>query len=92
MPQCKLLAQTYDSITFQVLDDKRLDDTVEEALHLIRVELLAPSGRSYIVPGEASIGWNWGKASQSNPDGLAKWKPGGDSRSRTAPLQRVMPG
>lgn len=90
MPEAKLLAQTYDSITFQVLDNGQLDDLVAEALERIRVELVAPNGRSYIVPGEASIGWNWGKLSPSNPDGLMKWKPGSDSRSRTQFLQRIM--
>lgn len=91
MPEVKLLAQTYDSITFQVLDNPRIDDIVLEALDRIRVELRSNSGRSYIVPGEASIGWNWGKASPSNPDGLKKWTRGGDKRARTAPLQRIMP-
>jgi DNA polymerase I-like protein with 3'-5' exonuclease and polymerase domains len=90
MPNAKLLAQTYDSITFQVIDDPEIDDLVEEALGRIRVELISPSGRSYIVPGEASIGWNWGKYSEANPDGLKKWKPGGDKRERTSLLQRVM--
>jgi DNA polymerase I-like protein with 3'-5' exonuclease and polymerase domains len=90
MPEVKLLAQTYDSITFQVLDNSNLDDVVSEVLERIKVQLKSPSGRSYIVPGEASLGWNWGKQSSTNPDGLMKWKPGGDKRERTAPLQRIM--
>jgi DNA polymerase I-like protein with 3'-5' exonuclease and polymerase domains len=90
MPECKLLAQTYDSITFQVLDNPRIDDLIAEALERIRIELVSPCGRSYIVPGEAQVGWNWGKVSESNPDGLAKWKPGSDKRTRTPFLQRTM--
>jgi len=90
MPECKLLAQTHDSVTFQVLDNPRADDLVEEALERIRVELMSPSGRSYIVPGEATVGWNWGKANEKNPDGLAKFKRG-DTRARTQLLARIMP-
>jgi hypothetical protein len=91
MPEVQLLAQTYDSITFQVLDNPRADDLIEEALQRIRVELFSHSGRKYVVPGEASVGWNWGKISKTNPDGLLKWdreKP--DVRERTQPLQRIM--
>jgi len=90
MKECKLLAQTYDSITFQIKETSPIDDIVAEALERIKVELKAPNGRSYIVPGEASIGWNWGKAGPSNPDGLVKWKPGADKRVRTPLLARIM--
>lgn len=90
MPECQLLAQTYDSITFQVLDNPRQDDLIAEALERIRIELVSPSGRSYIVPGEAAVGWNWGKVSERNPDGLMKWRPGADKRERTQILQRIV--
>lgn len=92
MPECQLLAQTYDSITFQVLDNDRQNDLIAEALDRIRIELVSNGGRSYVVPGEASIGWNWGKVSDTNPDGLAKWdasRP--DLRSRAKLLERIMP-
>lgn len=92
MPQCQILAQTYDSVTFQF--DEKLDEQkiIEEALELIKVELISPSGRKYVVPGEAKIGWNWGaqvteqdrakalaegrKVPRLNLDGLVKWKKG----------------
>ena len=104
MPQVELLAQTYDSITFQF--DERLDEDaiMEEALSLIRVNLSAPGRPTYIVPGEAKVGWNWGyqvtesdveraklagrKIPRLNLDGLAKWKPGGDGRKRHVGLER----
>lgn len=94
MPQIQLLAQTYDSITFQFQDKGKTyeDSIVQQALELIRVELKANNGRSYVVPGEAKCGWNWGaqvtqddllrsigqgkKAPKLNPEGLAKWKIG----------------
>jgi len=105
MPQVQLLAQTFDSITFQAPDDQTFDENVGEALALISVELIAPSGRKYVVPGEAKVGWNWGncvtKSDQDraraqnrtiprlNPEGLVKWKPGGDSRKRQIGFQSL---
>lgn len=62
MPQVELLAQTYDSITFQY-DDRGHEyesQIISEALEHIKVELVANNGRRYVVPGEAKIGWNWG--------------------------------
>jgi len=91
MPECQLLAQTYDSITFQF--DASLDENeiIGRALELLKVELIAPNGRRYIVPGEAKLGYNWGSCitaedqarvkSQGktiprlNPGGLLKWSP-----------------
>lgn len=61
MPQVQLLAQTYDSISFQFDGDEQ--EVIPEALERIRVELQDPaSGRRYVVPGEAKLGWNWASA------------------------------
>jgi hypothetical protein len=91
VPEVELLAQTYDSITFQF--DDRLDEAeiITKVLDLIRVELVSPSGRRYVVPGEAKVGWNWGnavteadrakakaegkKVPRLNLDGLVKFNP-----------------
>lgn len=91
MPQIQLLAQTYDSITFQFHESEDEDAIIEEALQRIRVELRGPNGRRYVVPGEAKVGWNWGAASDKNPLGLRKWAPGKrDERQRASGLKRVM--
>lgn len=92
MTQVQLLAQTYDSITFQYREEADETKVLEEALALLKVELQAPNGRRYVVPGEAKVGWNWGaevtqkdvekakaegrKPPLLNPLGLRKWKPG----------------
>jgi len=60
MPEVQLLAQTYDSITFQFPEELDEHAIVSRALDLIRVELARPDGRPYVVPGEAKVGWNWG--------------------------------
>lgn len=91
MPQVQLLAQTYDSITFQYREDQDEATIISRALELLRVEFTHPNGRSYIVPGEAKIGWNWQNASTSNPGGLLKWnKDKKDQRTRAVGLKRIM--
>lgn len=97
MPQVQLLAQTYDSITFQFREAEDEERILGQALSLLQVELRSRCGRSYTVPGEAKTGWNWGaevtedmaikaekekgKRPRLNLGGLRKWKPG-ERRSR----------
>jgi DNA polymerase I-like protein with 3'-5' exonuclease and polymerase domains len=92
MPQVQLLAQTYDSVTFQYHQSENEDAIISQALDLLRIELVAPNGRKYVVPGEAKVGWNWGnyttqddidkaiklgkKIPRLNLEGLRKWKSG----------------
>lgn len=101
MPQVQLLAQTYDSITFQYPESANEDDIISRALQLIRVPLKGPNGRIYTVPGEAKIGWNWGarhdeskpigKGNRLNHEGLIKWNPAKkDQRLRATGLKRIM--
>lgn len=72
MPEVQLLAQTYDSITFQYLDKGHEYESriISRVLELIRVELRAGNGRRYTVPGEAKVGWNWG--AEITPADVAK--------------------
>lgn len=79
LPNVRLLAQTYDSATFEFPEAANEAEVVEAALELMSdIPLFDPtSGRKYVVPGEAKIGWNWGNQTSSNPLGLVKW-----SRSR----------
>ncbi len=91
MPEVQLLAQTYDSITFQYLDKGPTyeADIIGRVLEHIKVELVAQNGRKFVVPGEAKVGWNWGrevtredqakarergsKIPRFNVEGLRKW-------------------
>lgn len=107
MPEVQVLANGYDSVTFQYRDEgpTREAETIGRALELMRVELRSPSGRLYVVPGEAKIGWNWGNQTtmadierarrvgqtlpRLNLDGLVKFKPGSDTRRRLTGLDRI---
>jgi DNA polymerase I-like protein with 3'-5' exonuclease and polymerase domains len=89
MPEVELLAQTYDSVTFQYSEELDESEVIRRALELIRVPLVAPNGRTFVVPGEAKVGWNWGgrvdeedqakarrdgkKVPRLNPNGLTKF-------------------
>ena len=81
----QLLVQVHDSILFQFPEHLR-DEIVPWAIEAIKTKLVLERGREFIVPTEASTGWNWGKWDKDNPDenpdGLKKWK-GGDDRKRT---------
>src|SRR5215469_15866025 len=102
LPQVQLLAQTYDSITFQFPEWENHDEIISKALDLIRVELVAPNGRRYVVPGDAKVGWNWANVPSSkqlaqgahpNPLGLKKWKLGMvDDRMRNEDILERMVG
>lgn len=77
----QLLMQVHDSILLQFPEEME-NEIVPWAIDTLRIELQLAKGREFYVPVEAQVGWNWGKASPNNPDGLIKWK-GGDSRKRT---------
>jgi DNA polymerase I-like protein with 3'-5' exonuclease and polymerase domains len=97
MPEVQLLAQTYDSITFQYRETEDENAIIHRALKLIEVELFAPSGRRYCVPGEAKVGFNWGARIDdkktgkiTNDEGLIKWNPNiPDLRRRRIGLDRI---
>lgn len=76
----QLLIQVHDSILFQFPEEQE-NEIVPWALELLKVKLALAKGREFYVPTEAKVGWNWGDFSNSNPDGLIKWK-GGDTRKR----------
>lgn len=77
----QLMGQVHDSILFQ-FPEKDRDTIVPEMTALANTMLVLKKGREFTVPVEPQTGWNWGKVSDDNPDGLRKWK-GGDDRNRT---------
>lgn len=74
LPEVKLLAQGYDSITFEVKEDSNTKEVVREVARLLKTDLSDPrSGRSYSVPVDVKAGYNWGYANDNNPRGLRKY-------------------
>jgi hypothetical protein len=77
----ELLAQGHDSITFQCRPSD-LAAVIPRALDLTSIELVAPSGRAFTVPGDCKVGYNWGNwSATANPNGLREWS-GSDDRTR----------
>jgi len=96
----QLLGNGFDSVLFQYRESEDEAKLLPLMLKLIEVELISPSGRRFVVPGEAKVGWNWGSAKLDkegkiigNPNGLVKWgatKP--DRRQRLRGLDRIAGG
>lgn len=83
----QLLAQMHDSILFQYPEEAEAE-CVEGAIKALTVDITLKKGRSFHVPVEAKVGWNWADQERDktgavigNFDGLKKWK-GADDRKR----------
>lgn len=79
----RLLAQLHDAVYFLYRPDEE-QEIIPLAMDCIQIPVKAPNGRSFTVPGEAKIGWNWSrkhntdkpcdpKKNPFNPNGLIKW-------------------
>ncbi|KKK96270.1 hypothetical protein LCGC14_2664430, partial [marine sediment metagenome] len=76
----QLLAQVHDAILIQYSEEVEA-----EVLPIVCALLEIPvthGGRTMAIPTDVAVGWNWGHASDENPDGLEEWK-GSDERRRT---------
>ena len=76
---CTPLAQVHDAILIQYPEEKEAE-IIPQALELI-TSRLDINGRSMTIPCEAEIGWNWGKYSSKNLNGIKAWR-GHDDRTR----------
>ncbi|HYG35226.1 MAG TPA: DNA polymerase, partial [Clostridia bacterium] len=88
----RLLAQLHDAVLIDYPDEPERE---AERLNWAKSQLLVPlriSGEEFVIPSEAASGWNWAKASPSNPAGIAKFK-GRESRPApsTSRLDRIIP-
>lgn len=80
----ELLLQVHDAIVFQYPAEQE-NEIIPQVQKLIEIEVPLLHGRSLTIPSEAMVGWNWGYASERNPDGLVKFN-GNDTRKRSAPM------
>jgi DNA polymerase I-like protein with 3'-5' exonuclease and polymerase domains len=76
VPEAKLLAQTYDSVTFQLPENSSMHERVRDVVECLRTVLTDPkSGRSFEVPVDVKAGYNWGYFDkEKNPKGLKKFE------------------
>lgn len=98
----QLLAQIHDAIIIQY-PENREDEILSKVVPLMGIPLTAthtyppspflPSfSRSvtHIIPSSVEVGWNWGKFSPKNPDGLKKWKMGDDRQRIYNPEMSIL--
>lgn len=76
-----IMLQGHDSILLQYPEEKE-NEVIPKVLEAMRVPLELEAGRSFVVPVECQTGWNWAKATNENPNGLAKY-PDGRTRRYT---------
>lgn len=94
----RLLAQTHDSITFLYREEQETE-IIPLATRLMETTF-EHNGRSFTIPGEAKVGWNWGNHHREdkptgpknpfNPNGLRKWRGQRDTRQRLGRLDQPL--
>src|SRR3974390_48584 len=70
---CQLLLQIHDAILVQYPEGDE-DRIISVLLGAIEVPINLNSGRKLLIPAEAKTGWNWSVESNTNPDGLRKYR------------------
>lgn len=80
LPQIERLGQIHDAIVIQYPEQDE-EEILAHAKMLMPTPILI-RGREFTIPSDIMVGWNWGKASPTNLDGLVKWT-GADGRKRT---------
>lgn len=76
---CNLMIQVHDSFLIQYPEDRE-DEVLPQIIKAMKCPITI-NGREFFIPCEAKVGWNWGKQSKENPDGLVKFV-GADTRKR----------
>ena len=77
---CQLLMQGHDSILIQYPEDRE-EEVIHKVQQQLRHEVPLRHDRTLIIPYGCQTGWNWGKHSEDNPNGLQTYKPN-DKRTR----------
>jgi len=70
----QIMLQGHDSILIQYKEGEE-NEVIPKVLSAMRVPLELEGGREFVVPVEVQVGWNWGKKTVDNPNGLSKWHP-----------------
>ena len=79
--------QGHDAIVVQY-PEEREDEVIPKILKQISYPLELKHGRTFTIHYGCQVGWNWGKYSKDNVDGLKTYK-AGDKRKRS-PTQSLM--
>ena len=76
----QILLNLHDAVLGQVRIEKA-DQLLPEILECLNFPFpitdIKGVTREIVIPFDVELGYNWGKASDKNPDGLKKWRPNG---------------
>ena len=81
---CELLMQNHDSILVQYPEEME-DEIIPKIRSQLYHQIPLKYDRALTIPYGCQVGWNWGKHSKDNPDGLKDYNPG-DQRTRKTSL------
>lgn len=80
---CQILLQEHDALLIQYPEEQE-HEVIPAVQRLMEIEVELMYGRKFVIPTEAKVGWNWGEADDSNPDGLVEYHVGRpDLRTRS---------
>ena len=68
----QILLQGHDSLLIQYPEEGE-HEILPKILAAMRVPVELEGNRQFVVPVEVQVGWNWGKRTTENPNGLVKW-------------------
>ena len=77
----QMLLQVHDSVLFQFPEDHE-EVVVPWAIAQIEQTVALKGGRTFVIPGEGKVGWNWSD-DRSDPDALRKWSDPARPQRRT---------
>lgn len=80
-----VMMHDHDALTFQY-PEEREDEVVPVIMKQLEVPVTLAHGRTLLTPYDCQVGWNRGKATKDNPDGLRDYVPGDGGRKRTPPV------
>lgn len=80
LPSVQLLMQGHDAIVVQYPEEEE-DEIIPKILEQLKHPIDIGRGRSLLVPYDCQVGYNWGKVSKDNPDGLKAYQ-SNDQRKR----------
>ena len=102
LAEAVLLSQLHDAILIQYDDDPAVERRViARAIALMTIPVQVTDirhrgalTREMVIPVDATVGWNWAKASKDNPDGLVSFGKNPERVRQVSPstdlLQRIM--
>ena len=72
VPDAEILLNIHDAVLGQCDEDK-VEVVVPRIVDAMQIPFKI-HGKELIIPADAKVGKNWEEASESNPEGLKKWK------------------